>query len=42
MPHPILIANLTVSDIGIIVLMIAVFVLAVVLPYPGAGRGEKR
>lgn len=41
MSHPILVANLTISDIGIIALMIVVFVLAVVLPYPGAKRGEK-
>lgn len=42
MSHPILIANLTLSDIAIIVLMIVVFVLAIVLPYPGTRRGERR
>lgn len=33
--------NLTVSDLVIIALMIVVFVLAIVLPYPGS-RGEER
>lgn len=39
--HTLLIANLTVSDIGIILFMILVFVLAVILPYPQR-KGERR
>jgi len=34
--HPLEIANLTGADLVIVLLMIVVFVLALVLPYPGS------
>jgi hypothetical protein len=33
-PHPVLVAELTASDLAVVALMVVVFVLALLLPYP--------
>jgi hypothetical protein len=39
--HPVEIAHLTVSDLAIVALMVVVFVLALLLPYPRAKDGRR-
>lgn len=39
--QPWTVLNLTVSDLGVIALMVVVFILALLLPYPKAGGEGK-